>query len=111
MNRGEFYLVKKPRSNDPRRQRVFVVVSRQPLIDSKFATVICAPVFSKHHRLSTQVEVGIAEGMKTNCSIHCDELVSLDKSVLTHYVGRLKEQRLPELREALLAALALDEYA
>jgi hypothetical protein len=35
----------------PKRHRVFVVVSRQVVIDSRFSTVICAPVFSAHDGL------------------------------------------------------------
>ena len=42
MTRGELYRVVRPSSRDPRRFRVFVVVSRQVLIDSKFSTVIGA---------------------------------------------------------------------
>ncbi|PWT99419.1 MAG: MazF family transcriptional regulator [Terriglobia bacterium] len=83
MKRGELYLVRKPNSNDPRKQRVFVIVSRQVLIDSRFSTLICAPVYSRHDGLSTQLRVGPAEGLKNESSIHCDELVSLPKSVLT----------------------------
>jgi len=45
MNRGELYRVYKP-GNDPKPYRTFVIVSRQVLIDSKFSTVICAPVFT-----------------------------------------------------------------
>ncbi len=53
MKRGELYLVKKPgshatRSQDPRKQRVFVIAGRQAVIESKFSTVICAPVYSQH---------------------------------------------------------------
>src|SRR5580704_19521988 len=97
MTRGELYLVRKPGSLDPKKQRVFVIVSRQVLIDSRFSTVICAPVYSRHDGLSTQVEVGPDEGLKGESSIHCDELVSLQKSLLTHYVGRLGENRMTEL--------------
>ncbi len=32
--------------------RVFVVVSRQALIDSRFSTIICAPVYSTRHGLA-----------------------------------------------------------
>jgi len=88
VTRGELFLVKKPGSGDPKRQRVFAVVSRQPLIASQFSTVICAPVYSRHDGLSTQIAVGPDEGLKRESSIHCDELVSLQKSLLTHYVGR-----------------------
>ncbi|MCH8294809.1 type II toxin-antitoxin system PemK/MazF family toxin, partial [Candidatus Poribacteria bacterium] len=89
MKRGDLYRVFKPSSRDPRRSRVFVVVSRQILIDSRFSTVICAPIYSAYHGLPTQVPVGIDEGLKHDSSIHCDELISIPKSSLTNYVGRL----------------------
>jgi mRNA interferase MazF len=52
MRRGELYRVYKP-GGDLKQYRTFVVVSRQVLIDSKFSTVICAPVFSRGEGLST----------------------------------------------------------
>lgn len=108
MKRGELYLVRKPRWGDPRKQRVFVVVSRQALIDSAFSSVICAPVYSQHDGLSTQIHVGIAEGLKKDSSVHCDDLVSLPKSVLTNYVGSLKSGAIARLDAALTVALGLD---
>jgi len=84
---------------------VFVVVSRQVLIDSKFSTVVCAPVYSAYHGLSTQVLVGIEQGLKHDSSIHCDDLVSLPKSVLTDYVGSLPPEKIVRLNQALRAAL------
>jgi mRNA interferase MazF len=108
VKRGELYLVKKPGSRDPRKQRVFVVVSRQALIDSRFSSVICAPVYSQHDGLSTQVCVGLEQGLKKESSIHCDELVSLPKAVLTHYVGCLGPTCLGQLEGALAGALGLD---
>lgn len=108
MRRGDFYLVRKPGQADPRKQRVFVVVSRQALIDSKFSTVICAPVYSRRDGLSTQVFAGIEDGLKHESSVHCDELVSMPKSVLTRFVGRLYGERLHELDRALKVALELD---
>jgi mRNA interferase MazF len=71
-----------------------VVVSRQVLIDSRFSTIICAPVYSVHDGLSTQVLVGIDEGLKRDSSIHCDELVSIPKSALTNFVGKLSPQKI-----------------
>ncbi len=84
-----------------------MVVSRQVLIDSKFSTVTCAPVYTAFHGLSTQVLVGSKEGLKHDSSIHCDELVSLPKTVLTNFVGRLPEEKLLELAEALAVALEI----
>jgi mRNA interferase MazF len=109
VKRGELYLVRKPGSQDPRKQRVFVIVSRQTLVDSRFSTLICAPLYSRHDGLSTQVRVGIAEGLKKESSIHCDELISLPKSALTHYVGSLKAAALRELSGALAVSLGIED--
>lgn len=108
MRRGDLYLVKKPGTADPRKQRAFVVVSRQVLIDSKFSTVICAPVYSRHDGLSTQVAVGTAEGLKHESSVHCDELVSLPKSMLTRWVGELGPAAIAGLDRALGIAVAIE---
>ncbi len=108
MRRGELYRVAHP-SGDLRRHRVFAVVSRQVVIDSRFSTVICAPVYSVHDGLSTQVSIGVDEGLKHASSIHCDELVSLHKSKLTDFISVLSSQKLRLLDEALKIALALDE--
>jgi mRNA interferase MazF len=107
LRRGELYRVLHPTAQDPKKSRVFVVVSRQILIDSRFSTVICAPIYSKHDGLSTQIQVGIEEGLKHDSSIHCDELVSLSKSVLTNYIGTLSSDKLRALDGALRIALEL----
>jgi mRNA interferase MazF len=107
VRRGDFYRVDRPSKSDPKKSRVFVVVSRQALIGSRFSTVICAPVYSERHGLSTQVPVGADEGLKHDSCIHCDELVSLPKSGLTNYIGTLAAAKLPALDSALHMALDL----
>jgi len=86
---------------------VFVIVSRQILIDSRFSTAICAPVYTAYDGLTTQVCVGLDEGLKHHSSIHSDELVSLPKSALTHFIGRLSPKKIKELNQALLVALKI----
>jgi mRNA interferase MazF len=98
----------RPSSRDPKKFRVFVIVSRQILIDSRFSTVICAPVYTAYEGLSTQVLVGIDEGLKHDSAIHCDELVSLPKSMLTNYIGRLSPSKFQPLEIALKIALQLN---
>lgn len=85
-----------------------MVVSRQALIDSRFSTVVCAPVYTRRDGLATQVDVGPAEGLKHESSIHCDVLVSLAKVVLTDFVGQLPAAKLEELGAALGVALDLE---
>lgn len=106
MRRGELYRVYKP-GGDPKQYRAFVIVSRQALADSRFSTVICAPVFSEGQSLSTQVPVGAEEGLKHHSWIMCDNLVSLRKTDLTSYVGSLSSAKLVELDRALKMALDL----
>ncbi len=107
MKRGDLYLVQKPGSGDPRKQRVFVIVSRQTLIDSRYSTVICAPVFTRYSGLSTQIPIGINDGLKHESSIHCDQLVTLVKAVLTDFIGSLSPARINELDQALAIAVGI----
>jgi mRNA interferase MazF len=106
VKRGDLYRVRRP-VGDPKPARSFVVVSRQALINSKYATLVCAPVFSEVLGLPTQVTIGVAEGLKHESAIHCDGLMSLEKSRLTDFVGSLGPTKLQELAAALRAALAL----
>ncbi len=107
MKRGDLFRVRRPQVGDPKSSRVFVVVSRQALIDSMFSTVLCAPIYTRRDGLATQVDVGPEDGLKHDSSIHCDALVSLPKPLLTDYIGGLKPVRLRALDQALRVALAL----
>ena len=49
----------------------------------------------------------LEEGLKHESAIHCDELVSLPKTGLMDFVGRLAGPRESELNRALAAALGL----
>lgn len=105
MKRGEMYRVANPSVRDPKKYRVFVVVSRQALINTRFSSVICAPVYTAYDGLATQVPVGIDEGLKHDSSIHCDELTNLPKSVLTNFVGTLPPAKIVMLNQSLKVAL------
>jgi mRNA interferase MazF len=107
MRRGELYRVPKP-GGDPKSSRVFVVVSRQVLLDSRLSSAVCAPVFSSGQGLSTQVAVGPEEGLNHASWIMCDNLVSLPKSDLTQFVATLPPAKVAELNRALKMALGLD---
>ena len=107
MRRGDLFRVRRPGAGDPKRSRVFVVVSRQTLVDSRFSTVVCAPVYTRRDGLATQVDVGLEDGLEHESSIHCDALVSLPKTMLTDQVARLPPPRMQALDQALRVALAL----
>jgi mRNA interferase MazF len=106
VKRGDLYRVRRP-PGDPKPARVFVVVSRQALVDSTFSTVVCAPVFSKRRGLPSEVAVGEAEGLKHDSAILCDALMSIDKARLTDFVGELSPAKIRDLDRALIVALSL----
>jgi mRNA interferase MazF len=108
MKRGDIFRVHKPRHNDPKRYRFYVVVSRQDLIDSSYSTVVCAPLYTRGLGLSTQVPVGVGEGLKHDSWITCDNLRSILKSELTQPVGSLSRAKMEDLNVALEISLDLD---
>jgi len=101
------YRVRRP-SGDPKKARVFVVVSRTAFIAVTFPTVVCAPVYSRRRGLATEVNVGVDEGLKQESAVLCDVLDSLPKSQLTDYVGTLSPAKLVALKTSLRIALALE---
>jgi mRNA interferase MazF len=109
VRRGDLYRIRRPGGGDPEKSRVFVVVSRQTLIDSRFSSVICAPVYSRSEGLATEVSVGIDEGLRHESSVLCDALVSLPKSTLSDFIGSLSRDRVRALNEALRVALEVEE--
>jgi mRNA interferase MazF len=59
-------------------------------------------------RSAGELLVGIESGLKHDSSIHCDELASLPKTVLTNYVGyvgSLSADKTGELNHAMKVAL------
>jgi mRNA interferase MazF len=106
MKRGELYLVADP-AGDPKKRRVFAIVSHQGLIDSRYSTLVCAPVYSNGEGLPTQVAVGPGEGLKHESWITCDNLASIPKVRLTRFVGVLPRAKMRQLNNALIVALDL----
>jgi mRNA interferase MazF len=107
LRRGELYRIKHP-SGDPKRSRVVVVVSRGAHLASRFSTAICAPVYTQRGGLSTEVEVGPAEGLKHASAILCDVLTTFPRGQLIDYVGTLGPAKLTALRIALRIALDVE---
>jgi mRNA interferase MazF len=108
LRRGEVYRVRQPQHGDPKRSRCFAVVSRQDLLDSKANRVLCAPINTAGVGLSTEVRVGVTEGLRHDSVINCDQITRLEKNMLTDYIGVLSQIKLKQLRTALLVALDLD---
>jgi mRNA interferase MazF len=108
LRRGEIYRVRQPQHGDPKKSRCFAVVSRQDLLDSRANRVLCAPINTSAVGLSTEVQVGVNEGLKHDSVINCDQITRLEKNMLTDYIGVLSRTKIKQLHTALLVALDLD---
>ncbi len=87
----------------------YVVVSRPFIAENEdISTVVCAPLYREHLGLSTEVAVGAADGLPTDCSIRCDFLALMFKSKLTDFIAELPPARLVDLDEALARALGME---
>jgi mRNA interferase MazF len=106
MRRGDLYRVYKP-IGDPKQFRIFVVISRQALIDSNFSTVVCARVYSRGSGLATQISIGQEQGLKHPSWIMCDDLASVRKSDLTNFIGSLSQPKIRDLDRALATAVGI----
>jgi mRNA interferase MazF len=107
LRRGQLYRIKHP-GGDPKRSRVVVVVSRDAHLATRFSTAICAPVYTQRGGLASEVEVGLAEGLKHPSAILCDVLTSFPRSQLTDFVGTLGPAKLAALRVALRIAVDVE---
>ena len=107
LERGQVYLLIQPRG-DPKRRRAVVVVSRQPLCDSRADKVIVAPINTNSDGRSTEVPVGIAEGLKHESVVNCDQLFLVPKSSLTNFLASQSPGTMRALRAALRIALDVD---
>lgn len=108
MRRGAIYRVFRPKQDDPKRYRFYVVVSRQDLLDSTYCSIVCAPIYTDGRGLSTQVPVGRDENLRHDSWIACDNLRSIDRSELIDFVAMLPHSKLDALNTALTIALDLD---
>ena len=109
MKRGAIYRTRERMPERGGKPGFYVVVSRPFIAENEdISTVVCAPLYREHLGLSTEVAVGPADGLPTDCSIRCDFLALMFKSKLTGFVTELPSARMVDLDEALARALGME---
>jgi mRNA-degrading endonuclease toxin of MazEF toxin-antitoxin module len=110
VRRGEIYRTAERVPERGGKPGFYVVVSRSFIAESDdVSTVVCAPAYSGVLGLSTEVVIGIEEGLPRTCSIRCDFLTLMFKTKLTGFVSTLAGAKLVELNRALATALELPQ--
>lgn len=109
MKRGAIYRTRERVPERGGKPGFYVVVSRPFIAQNEdVSTVVCAPIYREHLGLSTEVVLGRADGLPTDCSIRCDFLTLMFKSKLTSFVADLPQARMVELDDALARALGIE---
>ncbi|MGI9100404.1 MAG: type II toxin-antitoxin system PemK/MazF family toxin [Solirubrobacteraceae bacterium] len=96
MNRGEVWWYELPDAG----RRPGLILTRQAAIPVLNALLV-APATRTIRGIPTQVRLGPADGMPTECALSLDNLLSVPKVLLTERITRLPPARLAELCAAL----------
>jgi mRNA interferase MazF len=108
VRRGEIYRTREWVPERGAKPGFYVVVSRTLVAEHEdVSTVICAPIYSAVLGLSTEVVLGLEDGLPWTCAIRCDFLTLMFKSKLTHFVSTLPTFKLARLNRALAHALEI----
>jgi mRNA-degrading endonuclease toxin of MazEF toxin-antitoxin module len=83
------------------------LVSRDEAYDVR-AMVIVAPATTKFRGFASEVKLGRREGLRRECVVNCDWLVTIPKSDLIERAGSLCARKARALDEALAFSLGLD---
>jgi mRNA interferase MazF len=85
-----------------------VLVLTRELVRPHLARVTVAPITSRIRGLSTEVQVGVANGLDHACVVSCDNIVTVPAAALGRRVGFLLAEQETALTEAIHAAFDLD---
>jgi mRNA interferase MazF len=85
-----------------------VLVLTRGLVRPYLNTVTVAPITTTIRGLSTEVELGTANGLEDRCIVACDHVTTIPATALGDQVGRLLDHQEPRLTDAIRAAFDLD---
>jgi mRNA interferase MazF len=89
-----------PTGSGPGYRRPVVVVQGNPLNNSRIATVVCVPLTSNIDWSGAPGNVLLsksATGLPKDSVASGSQIVALDRSLLTDYVGRLRPKQLAQI--------------
>lgn len=100
LNRGEIWLLHLPR---PDKKRPVLVLSRPSLI-RLLDTVTVASVTSTLRGAPTEVELGVAEGLRQTSCVNLVNLFTVHQRELKRFVGTVGREKMLEVCRALVIA-------
>jgi mRNA interferase MazF len=85
-----------------------VLVLTRELVRPHLNTVTVAPITTTIRGLSTEVPLGVGNGLATASVVSCDNVTTIPKAALGEQIGSLLDPQEPALSEAISAAFDLD---
>ncbi len=85
-----------------------VLILTRELVRPHMNTVIVAPITTTIRGLSTEVPVGVPNGLEERCVVACDHVTTIPVTALGEQVGRLLDEQESALTAAIHAAFDLD---
>lgn len=85
-----------------------VLVLTRELVRPHLNTVTVVPITTTVRGLSTEVALGMANGLEDQCVVACDHITTIPVAGLGEQIGRLLDHQEPELSDAIRAAFDLD---
>ena len=104
MRRGE---IRWYRFQRPDTQRPVLILTRESTLDF-LGDVTVAPITSTVRDIPSEVALTPGDGVPRDCAISLDHVQTVPKSRLGRVIATLPENRMAEVRSALLFALGFD---
>lgn len=88
----------------PQTRRPFLILTRDP-VAARLDNIVVAPLTTTDRGLSSHFAVGPGDGLKRHCWVNFDNVLTLDRRLLTNRVTALTPGRSREACEAMSYAL------
>jgi mRNA interferase MazF len=85
-----------------------VVVLTRELVRPHLARVTVAPITTTARGLSTEVQVGVANGLQQASVVSCDNIMTVPRAALGPQIGYLLPRQEAALSKAIVAAFDLE---
>ena len=85
-----------------------VLVLTREVVRPHINTVTVAPITTTIRGLSTEVSLGVANGLEEQCVVACDHLTTIPAISLGRQIGHLLDEQEAKLTDAIHAAFDLD---
>ncbi len=106
MKRGE---IRWYRFSKPDKKRPVVILTRDSALDF-LGEVTVAPVISTVRDIPSELILGKKDGLPKDCAVNLDHIQTVSKQKIGGLVATLDQEKMNELRSALLFALGFGGY-